>query len=358
MNNATRSVQVTQFRWSRDRWRWDVAWRWTAVAILVGGSAITPEAWAAPAFPTRTQTFQLNEGWNAIFLEVEAADPDPDKLFDGTPIDTVAQYLRPVRTTQFAADPNEVLANSEGWGIWYAPDREESFLSSLHAVHSHSALLVRCQTAFTWNVTGQVYFKRIYWKSDSFNFNGFPVSESAAPTFAEFFSAAPAHAGKPVFRLVGGQWQRVTKPDQTLMERGEAYWVYSEGGSDYQGPLEIKPFVGDQLRFFEGQSTTSFTIGNRTDNPMEVTLTQRATGGLPLDFIFRGLLESGPEMFAALLPTTYTMPVLDAGKRGAVSLRIRQFEDVAAGASNLLRVSADAGVEYWLAVYADPFDAP
>lgn len=332
----------------------------TAVAAL--GVAITLLApsvvLGAPTYPTRTQTISLQKGWNPVFLEVDAADPSPSAIFDGTPVDAAAQLLRMVRISRFATDPDEVLANNDSWGVWYGPEREESAFSNLYALRSHHALLVHSRENFTWNVTGKPFLKRIYWKPDSFNLVGFPVSSKSTPTFAEFFRGVPAHEGQPVFRMSDGKWRKVERPAETLMRRGEAYWVYCQGGSDYQGPLDVRLSHGDHLRFGENH-TGILIVENRSPNPGEVTLLQAGgPGGLPLDFLFKGVMETQKENFSALLPQTYTMPAIDAGVRGSIVLRIHDPSAIGGGATNLLRVSSDSGVDYWVAAFAEAAGTP
>lgn len=331
-----------------------------AVAAL-GFAAVLlapPMVVGGPAYPTRTQTISLKEGWNAVFLEVEAADPSPSAIFAGTPVDVAAQLLRMVRISRFATDPNEVLANDDSWGVWYGPEREESAFSNLYALRSHHALLVHSQKDFTWNVTGKPFLKRIYWKPDSFNLVGFPVSSTSTPTFAEFFRGVPAHEGQPVFRMSDGKWRKVERPAETLMRRGEAYWVFCRGGSDYQGPMDVRLSHGDHLRFAESH-TGILIVENRSPNPGEVTLTQASgAGGLPLDFLFKGLMETHKENFAARLPQTYTMPAIDAGVRGSIVLRLHDPSAIGSGATNLFRVSSDSGVEYWVAAFAEAATTP
>jgi hypothetical protein len=327
---------------------------WFIVVLVMTATLGSSGAWAAPAFPTRTQTIELTKGWNAVFLEVEPLRTGPSDVFAGTPIDVAAQFLRPVRTSQFATDPGEILANNEEWGIWYGPDREESFLSSLHAIHSHSAFLVHADSDFTWRITGKVFLKRILWKSDSFNLVGLPVNGSIAPTFAEYFEDVPAHSGQSMFRLIDGIWRKIDKPGETLMRRGEAYWIYSEGGSDYQGPCELKLFYGDHIRYFPDQHRSTFYLRNRSSHPLGVTIKRDGAESFPLDFLFKAILTTGTERFAALLPQDYAMPVMEGGSSGAVTLRVHKASDVEAGAASLLRISSDAGTEYWVAIFAEP----
>lgn len=307
----------------------------------------------APNYPQRTQTLELKQGWNAVFLEVEPLDTAPSRLFAETPIDVAAQYTTTERRGQFATDPQKILANDDGWSVWYGPEREESFLSGLHALHSHNAFLLHSRENFVWRVTGQVFLKRIIWKSDSYNLVGFPVNSAAAPTFGEYFRGIPAHEGRPAFRLVDGRWRKVDNPDMTPMRRGEAYWIYSSGGSNYQGPSEVRLQFWDHLRYGPGRYNGRLILSNRSPNPAKLTIQREGTGGMPLDFVFRGVLEQEVQSFTTPLPEVYSMPVMEAGVEGAVTLRIRANADIAQGSSGLLRIRSDAGTEYWVALYAE-----
>lgn len=315
--------------------------------IWVAGTAVA-------AYPVRTQTIDLKQGWNAVFLEVEPSDPSPQAVFANTPVDVAAQFTRPVRLTRFTTDPGDILANNEGWAIWYGSERPESFLSNLHALHGHNAFLLHSQSDHQLKVTGQVYLKRLNWKSDSFNLVGFPINPAVAPTFGEYFQGVDAHSGQPVYRLLDGQWRRVTNPAATPMRRGEAYWVYSKGGSDYQGPAEVRLAFHDHLRYSPSQFNGTLVLRNRSPHPAKATFHQNAPGGVGLNFVFKGILESQVETFAALLPEVYPMPAMEARTEGSVTLRLTEQATYPAGQSNLLRISFDCGTEYWVAVYLDP----
>lgn len=324
-------------------------WLFCLAAVLAAGA---PRATAA--LPERTQTIDLKSGWNAVFLEVEPPDTSPATVFANSPVDVAAQFTRPVRLTRFATDPAEILANNDGWSVWYAPERQESFLSNLFALHSHNAFLVHSRSDHQLKVTGQVYLKRLHWKADSFNLMGFPVDPAAAPTFAEYFQGVPAHSGQPVFRLVDGKWRKVVNPAGTPMRRGEAYWVFSKGGSDYQGPGEVRLAYGDHLRYGPDRFNSTMVLSNRSRNPVKATISQAAQGGVGLDFVFKGILESEVKTFLTPLPQTYNMPAMEAGTEGSVILRLTEAASYPAGRSNLLRVTFDAGTEYWISVYLDP----
>lgn len=315
------------------------------------GQALTVTSGAAE-FPQRTQEFELTQGWNAIYLEVEPAEAASEIVFAGTPIDVAARLFRSVRAVRSPIEPEDVLLDRDGWGVWYGPDRPEAFLSTLFAVHGYGAYLIHAREDFTWEITGKAFARPIKWTADSFNLVGFPVDTSAAPTFREFFAGAGAHEAQPVFRMVGGAWKEVTEPATTSMRRGEAYWVYCEGGSDYQGPFEVGLAFGDHLRFTEERDHNRLTIRNRSANPVSVTIQQRGSDPrLPLMVLLQGLLKDRIQYLSVALPDEYEMPSLESGMAGEVQFRLRRADDLEGGAVNLLRIRSDAGTEHWVSVY-------
>ena len=121
------------------------------------------------------------------------------------------------------------------------------------------------------SITGEVSFNRHAWTPDSYDFTGFGLIPGGEPTFGSFFvPCSEAHPVNRVFRLQGGNWIGV-RPDET-MSAGEAYWVFCEGSSKYQGPFlaDVPGIEGlddghqlddDELLFF-----------NETEAPLVVTI--------------------------------------------------------------------------------------
>ena len=56
----------------------------------------------------RTQVVELEAGWNAVYLEVEPEEAAPEAVFEGMPVDVVAQYFQRQSPVQFIANPEEV----------------------------------------------------------------------------------------------------------------------------------------------------------------------------------------------------------------------------------------------------------
>ncbi|MCC7373431.1 MAG: hypothetical protein IT581_02155 [Verrucomicrobiales bacterium] len=218
---------------------------------------------------TYTQTFELRPGWNALWLEVDPADRQPASVFAGVPVASVWTWSERVSATDFIQNPEATGWNRAQWLAWFPPTSEESILANLHAVLPQRAYLLRLAgtNAVTWKITGKPTLKTPPWAPDQFNLRGFPVDPDVNPTFGQFFRASPAHYStttsqlESMYRLdADGEW-RAVKPEDP-MHRGEAYWVYTRGPSDYVAPFSLELNSGEGLEFAGGLDRIELTLRN------------------------------------------------------------------------------------------------
>lgn len=94
-------------------------------------------------------------GWNAVYLEVDPADPSPESVFGGLPVDAVAAYDAPVSGAQFVKNPGVDMSLASGWAVWYAPQRPDAFLSNLYEMQGAKPYLVHATTNATLSLSGE-----------------------------------------------------------------------------------------------------------------------------------------------------------------------------------------------------------
>ncbi|EEF57925.1 hypothetical protein, partial [Pedosphaera parvula] len=259
---------------------------WTTLAVFILALAMVGPV---KADLVRTQTINLHKGWNAVFLQVTPLNTNAAAVFSGTPISIVTTYFGGNSSVEFIQNPGAIKWKKDGWGAWYAPGRPDSFLSSLAAIHGNRAYLVYAGQDFTWTIQGTVSFQRTKWKSDSFNLVGFCLDDQSPPTFDKFFTGSSAHKPYKIYRLVNDQWTLVIDPLRTTMKSGEAYWVYCNGGSDYQGPLMAR-LGGGQAVVFGTTGETWIYLANQSTDPMGLKVeTITGDAGLPLAYKIRGV---------------------------------------------------------------------
>jgi len=323
-------------------------------AIVVALLGITTPAFCQSATdegigPFRTQTIQLEAGWNAVYLEIEPRKSAPDELFAGTPIEIVAGYNRPLTSMQFIESPSKVLPDRKGWNVWYAPQREDALLGNLGAIQAHHSYLVFTEQAYTWALEGTPFFSPPRWHPNAFTLIGFPLDATEIPTVANFFAGAKAHNPLKVYRMTNGQWSLITQPAQTLMKPGAAYWVHSKGASDFRGPLDVT-FTGSStggVIFTAATGSRRIEIRNASAFPQDLTLSLLAgtTGRIPLAYVVTIL--DGPEqpVDTASIPFSDGLEIgpLEAGAAFILELEVAQEAVTAPLLSSTLTILSDAG---------------
>lgn len=242
-----------------------------AIAMTSASLTFTAVARAAPV----SQPITLKGGWNAVFLEVEPPNPDPAVVFSGVP-DLVSAWTWNPRTSpvEFLTDPGQLAPEDPYMLAWFPSN---SALSDLKAIYGGQAYLVRRTGGVgdhAWTVNGEPSTAVIRWKADSFNFVGFPLVPGSEPLFFDFFSGSAAHAGQDVYRLnnATSTWAKVTSASDR-MSRGEAFWVFCKGGSQFDGTLGVQLENRDGLIYGDKLVRSAVTLFNRSTAPASVSVT-------------------------------------------------------------------------------------
>ncbi len=323
-------------------------WCAAALVLLV--------AFSLRAETVRTQQITLTRGWNAVFLEVYPENSDPAAVFAGTPVDIAASHFARGGSAQFVSEPGADMFKKAGWGVWYAEARPEAFLKSLHAILGQQAYLVHSKTDFTWQVSGAVTMAEVRWQPNAYNLVGFGVHAQAAPTFSQFFAGSKAHRHNKIYRLQNGAWRRVNDPSAEAMKSGEAFWIYCQADSTYQGPLRIETTARQGVVLSTG--TDGITCRNQTTHPISPTLEHVVSGSnsVPLALLVQvtGAAEASVSSRAAALPDgswSQPLPPLEPQVSLRVPLQLRQRDAGVAAQSSLLKITTDLGTEVWIPVF-------
>ncbi len=253
--------------------------------LLVSGTAL---AWSGLVLAASiSQTITLHPGWNAIYVEVEPDENRIDRIFADVPVASVWRWIPPQAGADFVADPAEGLLSFDGWFGYFPPKRPESFLNNLHRLNANQAYLVEIEgTAnHTITLTGKPLFRRKNWATDGYTLTGFEVDENNPPSLGDYFENSPAHADMLFFKLsADGHWQAVQSPYGETINRGEAYWVYTNGSSQWQGPLNLDIDGGDELDFNNTLSKATIVIANESTADATVTFNRVAGDTTPLGY--------------------------------------------------------------------------
>jgi hypothetical protein len=285
-----------------------------------------------PAFAQSvTQTVTLQPGWNAIYLEVQPTNNASATVFANLPLAGVWTRAERLSSVDYIQNASEAAFNEPAWLRWFPPHRPEAFLNTLFTLQANRAYLLKSTNAtpVLWSVTGRPSLRQPVWVADSYNLRGLPVDTNNPPTLVNFFRASPAHYNstsaqmQKIYRLDGaGQWTQVAQNDAT--KSGEAYWIYTQGASDYLAPLTPAVALGDGLDFGTELTELELRLANKSANPMNALVRELNANGPGALSYYQFLTNSGgqwPQLTGTLVQT----PVAGGETRLRLAIRRQAF---------------------------------
>lgn len=261
--------------------------RTRALAALAFTWLLALAAPAAAQVAELTQSFTLRPGWNAIHIELEPSEADIETVFAGLPVASVWRWRPGNGGAQFVSDPADGLENLEGWFAWFPEPRPEAFLSNLFRIEGNTAYLVKLEGSSNrqLSVRGIPQLRSVPWQPNGFTLTGLPVAASNAPSFGEYFSASSAHQGQPIYELgSNGRWQLVASPNARAIEPGRAYWIYTQGNSDYHGRMHVILDQGESLEYSAALTEMRIVLRNRSGLPGTFQIARVGGGNMPMAF--------------------------------------------------------------------------
>lgn len=256
--------------------------------ILVAAMILSFSSAAISAVANMQQTFELKPGWNAIYVELEPNENRIENIFSGIPIKSVWRWIPDQLGGDFIQDPAEGLLSVDGWFGYFPEPRPEAFLTNLFTLSGNTAYLVYLDdvTNRSFTVSGKPVYKGINWRSNGFTLTGLPVQPDSEPSFADYFSLSQQHANQPIYRLnSSGVWEQITNPLTTVINSGEAYWIYTEGNSNYNGLIDIKLQQGESLEYRTFFNELDFMLSNTSDVTNFVRIDRVGGVSMPMKFL-------------------------------------------------------------------------
>jgi hypothetical protein len=249
-----------------------------SLRILIGSLLIT----LAPALHAQwlTQSFVLTNGWNAIFLHVDASHTNLDLTVGNDASNPILEVWRwnSAASIQFVDDPLKPINTGSQWSTWDRTDPN----SSLQRLTGNSAYLVRVATnvsTYTWNVQGKPVAPVNDWTSSGLNLIGFPTVPNGPPTFESFLAQSPdLQQNAEIYSYRGGDLNsnnpvRLLAFRNLTVQRGQAYWVRAGTVFNrYFGPFELDLKSSSAVNFQDNLNSYAFVLRNLTPTNLTVTL--------------------------------------------------------------------------------------
>ena len=226
-----------------------------------------------------TETFQLSNGWNAIYLRGTPWPVGLDSQFSALPIRSAHRNYLQYDTSQFTESSSDLPTRGTEWVVWYPSNSPHRVLTTLWNLNGNGSYLIDCYTSCTWTVKSIPVVPERVWLPNAWNFVGLPVNPSRSVTFVQYFQNAnnidvsPDPAGGKVFRTRADGSQRDISSQTAIlaMNPKEAYWIMTQGLSAFIGSVRAKATMG-ALQFPVGTTIGSFTLVNACGSNQQVSV--------------------------------------------------------------------------------------
>jgi hypothetical protein len=257
----------------------------------------------ASAVPVN-QVVTLEAGWNAVFFEVEPTNIDPDVVFAslGANLLSVWTWNPNAGTVEFIQNPTQLIQSSPQM-LNYQPDDPQNIVTNLYAIRGNQAYLIHVSAGATLTVTGEPKVPNTNWKPNSFNLVGFHVNADNPPLFYDFFEPSSAHNGEfvsgratPEIYVLDNATSLWTAVDASIpMKKGEAFWVYTQGSSKFNGPVAVQLERADGLHY--GDTLTRQDVVIKNDSDEQQTISMSLSEGAPSNRLFYWKLNEATNIF-------------------------------------------------------------
>lgn len=327
---------------------------------LLLGSVLLLSALHCRAAATTSQSFNLQPGWNSIFVELEPDDDNdatsdddvPARVFNLNDIQMVWAFPRSGSTVQYVEQPAEAGFSNPDWRVYIPVSQPTAALTNLHAVSAGRVYLVKLggSVARTLVVQGRPEFRRIQWQPESFNLVGFHADPDPLKqvTFADFL-ALPGSSNPAIYKLVNNSWTLQSK--NSLVEPGRGYWIYNDGTIKLSGPLDIADNALTGLAYSELNSVKSLQLTNRSS--LSLTAVQLSAFDFPLRY-FAGYTPA-PDRTPQWLALTGVGTAIASGKDAAYLLAVDR--SAMTGTVHGMLAIQGGGMRIRLPLRADPIAA-
>ena len=257
-----------------------------------GCAALTLALLLAPSARAQwlTQSFQLQPGWNAVYLHVDASHIALDDLIPdaNSPVAEIWLWKPSSSTMQFVGSPQNPVTPNSQWAQWTATRGD---VDTLKRLVGNEAYLVKNSNAsdYTWTVQGKPLPPNYLWTSSGLNLIGFPTPATTPPTLYVFLAPAPGLdlAKSPgnrseIFQYVGGDLSAnpsnvvALSARSVTVNRGKAFWVRAATNyyNRYYAPFELDLQSARGLAFGDGLGMNRLRVRNLTESSRVVTFTQ------------------------------------------------------------------------------------
>lgn len=234
-----------------------------------------------------TQSFELKEGWNAIYLHV---DPSHVSLIEAigstaetigeSPIKSIWKWQPRLNAAQFIQSPQSPLESPIYWSRWHRDDLVSDD-TELTKLHGNTAYLVQVEKGADLpplKIKGKPVLPSYQWTSSGLNLIGFATPLIDPPTFDQYLVHAPElYRNSEIYVYDGLELTDGTNPARLYnmrgsLKRGQAMWVRGAAGqyNNYFGPIKVTLQNPEGVHFGDSLGQYRVVVQNMTGNQITI----------------------------------------------------------------------------------------
>ncbi|MCB9767708.1 MAG: hypothetical protein H6752_05890 [Candidatus Omnitrophica bacterium] len=226
------------------------------------------------------RTYQVEAGWNAVFLDVEPYPSACSDLLEGLPVESVWSRRDDGSTIKVVGSIPQLLQEEDLWKVYYPEDSPHSQINSLSHLEVGRAFLIQASESFTLTFKGRPRFVDRAWKVGSLNLGGFYVQSGNAASFEDFLSADPSTGIRSAYSLMPtGGWSEIGDLS-TSIEPGKAYLVQGEFKRG-AGAVHLDVGTGYSFEFPRGTNTQTINLSCETGESSTVQIALSDSESIP-----------------------------------------------------------------------------
>lgn len=234
----------------------------------------------------RSESYTLQDGWNAIYLHGEANHATMEVLFPNPNVLEVWRWNTNPDQVQFIENPSEPSPGTPEWSVWV----RGGGANTLTTMTGQAAYLVKCTGAAVISLVQRPLAPDTTWVRNGANLLGFPSSNTSGsfPLFSNYFDSFPAaiSANVKIYKYGGGEFSatnplQIFAPSFDHVDRNQAYWFSTEVVENFYAPVQVTFSSALGLDFGKGGSVITAQVVNRTSADITLTLTSLPSAAAP-----------------------------------------------------------------------------
>ncbi|MCA9413468.1 MAG: hypothetical protein KC944_19800 [Candidatus Omnitrophica bacterium] len=241
------------------------------------------------------RSYTIEEGWNAVFLDIEPYPEACEAQLGNRPINGVWARRDGGSTIEVVGPLPQLLSKGEEvWHVYYPPSAPETDISNLSILEAGRAYLIQASEEFTWTFTGRPINSDREWREGSLNLAGFYVDDSNPGLFSDFVSEDEDGNGPEVYQLLpDGGWTAVANLESATISPRTGYLV--RGGFRYgAGAVLPLPDFGRQIDYPPQINLHSITLQSAAGYNGTVQLSLSSSAAAPSEPPSLGQEEAAP----------------------------------------------------------------